>query len=754
MTRTIRRPRGGRREEARPRPARPAGPGLALACWRLAVAGFGSAARRPGRPAGPGDPRRDRVALLAVAGGIVSAAVIWLHRGGRLTAGLLWAPRQLVGLGLLAVPLLAFATAVWLTRRPAGTRPARRMLTALGAITLGPLGLTELARHRSGGLAGALAAGPLTDATSPALAALILLTLSLLGVGLLAGTRPARLVRRRRPGRNQDDTAAADLDADGYDPSLADVDTDELVEFTLISSTDHIDPDSTPQPDAATSVDGDSAPDTDLDAPADDGRGPQTASEGDGGAATDTARTMRALNQVLREFRIDAAVIGHSRGPTVTRYKVDLGPGVKVERIIQLAKNIALATATAEVRILSPIPGESLVGVEIPNTDRDLVRLIDILDSSPAADDPHPLLVGLGKDIEGRHVLANLAKLPHLFIAGATGAGKSVCVNTILVSLLGRATPDQVRLLLIDPKKVELGAYADIPHLLAPIITDPRRAADALHWLIGEMDERLTLLAAAGVRHIDAYNAKIAEGGRPAGAFDAPEQLPYIVTIIDELADLMALASRDVEDAIVRLAAMARAAGIHLVLATQRPSVDVVTGLIKANIPCRLAFATASLADSRVILDQGGAEKLLGHGDALYLPMTASRPERIQGAFVDDDERDTVLAAVIAAGQNPPRMFTIPAHTDTADPTTDGLDAEDQAQLAHAAELVITSQLGSTAMLQRKLRIGHAKAARLIDALEARGVVGPAEGAKARAVLITPDQLDAALAALADPSEA
>jgi S-DNA-T family DNA segregation ATPase FtsK/SpoIIIE len=452
--------------------------------------------------------------------------------------------------------------------------------------------------------------------------------------------------------------------------------------------------------------------------------------------------TGEALEDALRQHGVDARLVRIVPGPTVTRYEIELAPGVKVNKVTTLGNDIAYALAAADVRILAPIPGKSAIGVEVPNRKRQLVTIGDVLSAEEAKTDHDPMLVSLGVDVSGTPRMLRLTELPHVLIAGATGAGKSSCINSLLTSILMRSTPEEVRLILVDPKRVELGQYNDAPHLLTRVITNPKKAADALQWAVGEMDRRYDLLADAGVRDIDSYREQYDAGGLDEEMFD---RFPYIVVVVDELNDLMMVAGRIVEDSIVRIAQMARAVGIHLVLATQRPSVNVITGVIKANVPSRLAFSVASQTDSRVIIDQGGADKLVGLGDMLVVTSRDPKPDRIQGSFVTEAEVHAVVDWVREQREAKYRDTEVFEQAKRKAAEVEDFDGEDPEIMRQAIELVVRSQLGSTSMLQRKLRIGFARAGRVMDIMESKGVVGPSEGSKARTVLVTEEELESVL---------
>lgn len=769
----------------------------------------GNAKTRAGAPE-PGvvDHLRDiwGIALLVLAA--LSALGVYADAAGIVGVYLDVAFRGLLGVFGLLAPVALAVGGITLLREP---RPAnRRVVGGVFMIALGTVGLWHLAvgapgfdapvavLQRAAGWVGAGVALPLRAAAATGGAVVVLLALLVLGVLVATATPPRVLVERtaervrhvrdhvaeRRARRALEREADTDADDDVRGEAVEEG-LDEDAETTWLDAEDGAttrldgDDEDTADGDEALltdtkllpgGVDTTAGTATPLAPPADDWAAYQlpdlsllrTGREAVGNKkALDQMRA--ALERTLHQFNVGAAVSRMSRGPTVTRFEVTLEPGVKVASVTKLGDDISYALATPEIRIVAPIPGKSAIGIEVPNRDRDLITLGDVLRSQEAAAHAHPLAVGIGKDIAGNAVMINLAAMPHLLIAGATGSGKSVTMNSIVTSILMRARPDQVRMILVDPKRVELNHYEGAPHLLNPVVTDPKRATEALEWTVKEMEQRYELLGELSMRNIDGFNAAVREQRLPdprtvqantqsvtvesAEGERSWKAMPYIVFIIDELSDLMMVAPRDVESQIVRISQMARAVGIHLIIATQRPSVDVVTGLIKANVPSRMALAMATGHDSKTIIDQHGAEKLVGDGDMLFMPANASKSHRIQGCYISEDEIEGVIgfcksqrAAEYAAG-------VVRAGQEAALADVQGDDASD-ADLTHEAmKLVVRSGLGSTSMLQRKLKVGFARAGRLMDELEEKGVVGPSEGPKARQVLMTVDELEERLGA-------
>jgi DNA segregation ATPase FtsK/SpoIIIE, S-DNA-T family len=710
---------------------------------------------------------RDALGIGLVVFALLSVLAVWFSSAGVVGHGITWMLRGGFGVAAVLFPVAGVFWGLVLLRGPADETRVR-LFVGFVLATLGVLAIVSILRgnpspssgyagvHDAAGVAGATVAWPLARAVSRLGAGIVCAGLAVLGLLIFSGTPLSAVWDRlsefagslREPlGLEGQD----DADQDEEEGPIVVPEAEEprapvaQARSTWLGSIEDADEaEESDEPDEEDGEDADlaleDAADDDYQLPPLDILRMAPDSDADG---RDEEHTMEALERTFETFGVPATVPTAHRGPTVTLFEVEVGPGTKVNKVLSLADDIAYALATPDVRIIAPIPGKSAIGVEVPNRVRDFVMLGDVLRSKAAREDRHPLSVALGKDVHGRAQMLNLTEMPHLLIAGATGAGKSSLINSFVTSILMRTKPDEVKLVLVDPKRVELIHFADLPHLLSPVIVHPKRAAEALAWVVREMEQRYELLATCGVRDIDGYREGIREGTLriPPGQEEQYVDFPYLVVVIDELADLMMVAPRAVEDAICRIAQMARAVGIHLVVATQRPSVDVVTGLIKANIPSRIALMTSSQADSRVILDMNGADKLVGHGDMLFAPANASKPTRLQAAWVTEREIQEISEWV-----RDQREVEYETHVEglgrplTAEEESAGSAGDDEDLVQQAAELVVRSQLGSTSMLQRKLKVGFARAGRLMDLLEERGIVGPSLGSKARDVLLTPEE--------------
>jgi DNA segregation ATPase FtsK/SpoIIIE, S-DNA-T family len=760
-------------------------------------AGAGKASGKAGSKAAPAPaptgPRIEFVGLGLIVAGVLLGLAIYFDVAGPLGRGVETMLGWFTGIGRYVVPVALVGVGAALVHQGRSNNP-RRMLIGWALVAAAVLGLLHVVRgpekffggfgafDSAGGWLGALVGEPLRRLIGSVGAVVVFVALVLVGVVLITGSTVKGLAQQtaaplgraaRRARTAIDDIATLKSERDTAEhtrpmASLYDAADDGMWDEPAAAKRAKPAKKKAPPVFDLEAIEGAEQASLDLGPGAE--RGPWSLPPGNYLMRSE-AQTInkaeveargRTLVESLASHGVETKLLGQTVGPTVTRYELELGSGVKVARITSLNRDIAYAMAATDVRILAPIPGKSAIGVEVPNHTRQLVALGDIMSSAEAKVANHPLDVAVGKDIAGRSVFLNLATTPHLLVAGATGAGKSSGINCIITSLLMRTTPDQVKLILIDPKQVEMGQYNRLPHLLTQPVTNPKKAANALSWAVREMERRYDLLFEVGFRDISGYNAAFDRGelltdpaeASPVGADGVEvvnrfERMPYIVVVVDELNDLMMVAARDVEESITRIAQKARAVGIHLIVATQRPSVNVITGVIKANVPARMAFAVSSLTDSRVILDQPGAEKLVGKGDMLLLPGNSNVSQRIQGAFVSEEEVRKVVAHWRRQSPEPVYVSGVEGDEEGAGSglfsggsSSGGDDDEDETLMRQAIELVVRSQLGSTSMLQRKLKVGFARAGRIMDLLEQRGIVGPSEGSKARAVLMTVEEYE------------